>query len=89
MNGVVDYKGAVIINGESGKYDPHSWRYSVLGNYECCKGSVVLGTAKLQYNELKSQHVFVILNMSSSFHYLFSVAKLMCPSRHILELLGN
>lgn len=70
---LVDYKGAVII-----------WRVWevliltvggiqwLLCSCECCKGSVVLGPAKFQYNELKSQHVYIILSMPSSSHLTFS-----------------
>ena len=45
----------------------------LLGSCEYNKGGIVLGKAKFQYNELKSQHVFATLSTLSSSTYLFSI----------------
>lgn len=41
-----------MINGEFGKYC--SSLLEEQGSCECCKGDLVLGIAKFQYNELKA-----------------------------------
>lgn len=60
---LVDYKGAVNINREFGKYC--SSLLEELGNCECGKGDVVLRIAKFQYNELKA-NMYLLSSVSSS-----------------------
>ena len=47
----------------------------LLGNCEYCKGGVILGQAKSQYNELKSEHIFATLSVPSSSHIPFLSSK--------------